>query len=164
MVAKLHTELPFDFLIGHGESWLSGLYEAVLSFSRPRHAKAAIRPHQHKDCVTQSWSWLTCSPEFCHRGAGPAHRYGSVMGPVKGLWPKSRSAIQQSCKEYSYFYVQAERGFVLFQDLHYHGIGRTELCVFLKMCVTMAGISATCALLKTSACSAIQNSVWETQP
>jgi len=44
VVAKLCTELPFDFLIGHGESWLSGLYEAALSFSRAERAKAAIWP------------------------------------------------------------------------------------------------------------------------
>ena len=49
VVAKLCGELPFDFLIVHGESWLSGLYEAALSFSRAEHSKAVIWPWQHQD-------------------------------------------------------------------------------------------------------------------
>lgn len=48
MVAKLCGELPFDFLIVHGESWLSGLYEADLS-SQAKHSKAVIWPWQRQD-------------------------------------------------------------------------------------------------------------------
>lgn len=51
MRAELCTQLPFDFLIGRGDSWLSSLHEAALSFSRAERASVAGWPSQGKDAV-----------------------------------------------------------------------------------------------------------------
>lgn len=74
VVAKLCGELPFDFLIVHGESWLSGLYEAALSFSQAEDSKAVIWPWQHQGFKAEL-ELAHVQPELCHRGAGPAPGY-----------------------------------------------------------------------------------------
>lgn len=105
MTAELCTELPFDFLIGRGDSWLSSLHEAALSFLRAEHANVAVGPYRHKDAVAGLGQALV-QPR--------ARQHAEVMEPAKGLWPKSRSAIEQSFKGNSYVFVRTRRGPVLF--------------------------------------------------
>lgn len=81
MTAELCTQLPFDFLIGRGASWLSSLHEAALSFSRAERASVAVWPSQGKDAVAGPGQ---------DRVQPRARQHAEVMEPAKGLWPKKQ--------------------------------------------------------------------------
>lgn len=130
----------------------------------PSMPRQAVRPYRHKDSVTQSWSWLTCSPELCCRGTGPAHQYGAE-------WGLSRDYGQKAEVQYS----RVARNIVISLFRLREDLFCSRTCVIrvwdmlsfvcFWRCVwqCLAFQQPVLCWKIQHVCSAIQNSVWETQ-